>query len=180
MRKQQGYYRCKIKHRKLYLQMKKIFDRLTADKFMRMCLHFFSTQGNEAMNTCVAKYAPKGKTYCSSMSLSNRISIAIGVQNLGQLDCWERLFKRLKMPLGSYLETHLERKDVAKKRKREYESTMARKRKRSQSRQDKMKEQLQKQINDAKRGATYGSRIGMEAQPTLPFKIHPDVMNIEA
>eukprot|EP00957_Ditylum_brightwellii_P161563 12301184-Ditylum_brightwellii.AAC.1 len=43
--------------------------------------HMYNTQKNEGMNTAVACYAPKHKMYSRSMSFTNRVLIAIGLQN---------------------------------------------------------------------------------------------------
>eukprot|EP00957_Ditylum_brightwellii_P070104 5324694-Ditylum_brightwellii.AAC.1 len=43
--------------------------------------HMYDTPKNEGMSTAIAHYAPKHKTYSRSMSLTNRVSIAIGLQN---------------------------------------------------------------------------------------------------
>ena len=104
--------------------MKAIFERFKTDEALEQCLHMWCTQLNEAMNTCVAKYAPKGKTYCSSLSLSNRICIAIGVQNLGFFEFWDRIFDLLDLASGDDFTNHLKKKDKNKKRKQEYESEL--------------------------------------------------------
>eukprot|EP00957_Ditylum_brightwellii_P027530 2081379-Ditylum_brightwellii.AAC.1 len=45
--------------------------------------HPFDKQKNEGMNTAIAKFPPKTGTFSCTMSLQNRVSIAIEVQNNG-------------------------------------------------------------------------------------------------
>ena len=77
------FYRCKEKDKKLYSQMSSIYSQFIEEKKLKQCRHGWSTQSNESMNTSIAAYAPKSKTYSKTMSLTNRTCIAIGVKNLG-------------------------------------------------------------------------------------------------
>ena len=89
---QKGYYRCKVRHFELYMQLLPIWEKLTEDERLIECMHGFSSQCNEGLNTAVAKYARKGRTYCTTMSLTNRVMIAMGVHNLGYFVFWSRVF----------------------------------------------------------------------------------------
>ena len=80
----------------------------------------WSTQLNEALNHIVAKYAPKDRTYSTTMSLHNRISIVIGIHNCGHLDFWSEVFSKFKMNLNKDLVNNLSQQDNTKKRKRKY------------------------------------------------------------
>eukprot|EP00957_Ditylum_brightwellii_P132078 10070128-Ditylum_brightwellii.AAC.1 len=50
--------------------------------------HPFDTQKNECMNRAIAKFVPKTRTFSRTMSLQNRVSIAVGVQNNGNDLYW--------------------------------------------------------------------------------------------
>ena len=63
--------------------MKPIWMKLTTDEKLYECMHTENSQRNEATNTSVAKYARKGRTYCATMSLTNRVMLAMGTQSLG-------------------------------------------------------------------------------------------------
>lgn len=52
-------------------------------------LHIYSTQFNEAMHDSVENLTPKIRTYSASMTLTNRVTIAIGTSNLSYLIFWE-------------------------------------------------------------------------------------------
>ena len=50
---------------------------------LKESLHEFDTQKNETMNTSIAKYAHTPKTYEMTISLTNRVMIAVGTNNFG-------------------------------------------------------------------------------------------------
>ena len=170
----EGYYRCKTKNAKLYKQFTKIYRQFTSEERLRECMHPYDTQLNEAMNTSVHRYAPKGRTYCSTMSLTNRVMIALGVRNAGYYGYWSRVFAKMKLPMSPNLEAYLKNKDKKKKRKRNYESSLERRIKRAKIRNDKMKEEIQKQMKDSKQGATYGAGVAIETISNLPSFVVSD------
>ena len=96
MRQAKGSFRSKIHNKKLYEKMKEIYSRFKTEEALIQCLYLFNTQLNEAMNISVVKYAPKGKTYCSSLPLSNHISIELWAYRtldissfrIESLSCW--------------------------------------------------------------------------------------------
>ena len=57
-----SFYRCKIAHRELYLQMIAALAPYTTPERLLELMHPWSTQLNEALNHIVAKYAPKDRT----------------------------------------------------------------------------------------------------------------------
>ena len=171
-----GYYRCKKKNKKLYKKFKKIYRQFTSEERLRECMHSHNTQLNEAMNTSVSRYARKGRTYCSTMSLTNRVMIAMGVANAGYFAFWLRVFQLLRLSLSPSLENHLKSKDKKKGRKRNYEARLDRKIKRARIRNEKMKKEIQKQMKDSKRGATYGAGIAIKTMNRLPsFVLEDDI-----
>ena len=173
-RERKGYYRSKILHRELYLQMKPIWMKLTTDEKLYECMHTENSQRNEAMNTSVAKYARKGRTYCTTMSLTNRVMLAMGTQNLGYYGYWSKVFEVLRIEVSPSFKHHLLQKDRKKERKRKYESTPERKKKRAKRQYEKMADQIQKQIEDEKRGKTYGAGIAMETENSIPLFVKED------
>ena len=147
-------YRSKTDDPELYIEMKDAFEPWGLPERLIESLHGESTQLNEALNLLVSKYAPKTKTYGSSMSLQNRIAIAIGVQNYGQ----HKFFSLVYNELGkSSFSQHLQRKDSLTEKRREYEQRLSVKKKRSQKRNDETKQLLEKQKRDKETGSTYGS-----------------------
>jgi hypothetical protein len=54
--------------------------------------HGLDTQVNESFNQSASWFAPKNKVYCSSMSLTNRLSMALGINSLGVAEYFQRLY----------------------------------------------------------------------------------------
>ena len=53
------------------------------------------TQVNKSFNNTASWFAPKNKVYCGSCSLTNHLSIALGINSLGLTEYFQRLLKRL-------------------------------------------------------------------------------------
>ena len=108
-----------------------IYQQFTSEELLQECMHPYETQLNKAVNASVNRYARKGRTYCSTMSLTNRVMIALETLNYGYFGYWSRVLDKLKMPTSESLEAHLKNKDRKKKRKRDYEGLIHRKIKRA-------------------------------------------------
>ena len=78
-----GYYRCKVEDKELYEKLCELYKPYITKERIKQCRHEFETQVNEGMNTCVAKYAPKGRHYSKSISLEARVKVAAGIYNAG-------------------------------------------------------------------------------------------------
>ena len=74
-------------------------------------LHPFDTQVNEMLNHLVAKYAPKNKCLGTTLALTHRVYVALGVHNLGHLNFWKRVYQDLQMAMSTLLQNHLSDKD---------------------------------------------------------------------
>jgi hypothetical protein len=55
---------------------------ITLDRLIEVS-HGLDTQVNESFNQSASWFAPKNKVYCASMSLTNRLSMAVGINTLG-------------------------------------------------------------------------------------------------
>ena len=166
-----GFYRCKVKNQRLYRQINECMSKVLTDEFLCQCLHEFDTQKNEGMNTSVNKYARKGRTYCTSTSLSNRVMISLGVQNYGYEKFWLSVYDSLSVSISPALRKYLTKKDERKRGKNAYESKRENKIKRAKKTNEKIKLEIAKAKKDAARGCTYGSGIAMEANGQIPLEI---------
>jgi hypothetical protein len=114
------------------------------------------TQVNESFNNTVSWVAPKNKVYCGSCSLSNRISIAVGVNSLGIARYFTRLFKSMGIQLTPSITHYLEVKDKARLRRIAKSKLTGTKKERVQKRNDTMKvDEAQARKERAKRDGTY-------------------------
>jgi hypothetical protein len=93
------YYRCKTKDAKLYNALHDILERFTTMDKLRDVAHGMDTQINESFNNTFSWFAPKNKVYCGSESLTNRLSIAIGVNSVGLEMYFVRLFRMMKITM---------------------------------------------------------------------------------
>jgi len=91
--------------------MKEAYQPFTTEERLQESLHNYSTQKNEVMNNSVAKYAPKTRTYSTTMALTNRIMIAIGTYNFGYVTFWQRVFLDLGLTMNTDIESFLIAKD---------------------------------------------------------------------
>ena len=162
-----SYYRSKTEHKELFDILTKTYaPYVTLERLMEL-LHPFDTQLNEALNNVVARYAPKNRTYATTMSLSNRIAIVIGIHNMGHLSYWSEVFERIGLPMTANLYTNLKRLDKQKCWKRKYNRDTNVKQRRVQRRNEKMQTLLKQQIHDNKRGSIYRSGYGV-AEELIP------------
>ena len=83
------FFRNKKNDTKLYNQIQRAYRPCTTEARLKESLHFYDIQKNEAVNNSIAKYAQKTITYGMTISLTNRVMIAIGVSNLGAESYWK-------------------------------------------------------------------------------------------
>jgi hypothetical protein len=89
------YYRSVETDKPLFDLLSKLMTRFVSYDKLEDIAHGMDTNCNESFNNTVSWFAPKNKVYCGSMSLNNRIAIAIGVTSLGFLAYFKRLFQKL-------------------------------------------------------------------------------------
>ncbi len=90
---------------------------LASDK-LKMLMHNWSTQLNEAMNNSVAAFAPKIKNFSGTLSLKTQVGIAAGVLALGYLDFWTQIFDKLGLEMDSVFQSALTARDKNRSKKR--------------------------------------------------------------
>ena len=114
------FYRCKRKGKKLYLHTWKVYEPFTTPKRLQESLHLFDTQGNEAMNESVGKYAPKTNTYGMTISLTNRVMVCAGIFNLGAENYWKSVYSSLDLEMGHETTAFLRSQDQTRGYKKHY------------------------------------------------------------
>ena len=156
-----SFYRFKETDNELYHQMMNAYSKYTTPERLVKSLHPFHTQLNESLNKVVSNYCPKDRTYATTMSFHNRISIVIGCHNLGHSHFWKQVFNRLELSMTSDLLDNLSQRDQSKDRKRKYNAKREVKLKRIKVQNEKMQEMMKKQKLDEIRGATYKSGVAL-------------------
>jgi hypothetical protein len=83
LKKSKRFYRCMHRDTELYkVLLAKIGRYITFDRLKEIS-YGMDTQVNESFNNTLSWFAPKNKVYCASASLSNRLSIAVGIHSVG-------------------------------------------------------------------------------------------------
>ena len=132
------------------------------------------------MNNSIAKYAPKTKTHSMTISLTNRVMIAIGVSNLGAESYWKRIYSRLVIPMSPKTTSFLQNHD----KYRSYQSTYVKKaevkKHRMNIQNQKINDLMEKQKIDERAGKTYGASVALEVNLIHRVMIAIGVSNLGA
>ena len=157
-------YRSKVKDAKLYKFLNDTVCRFVTAEALREVGHGFDTQVNESLNNTVSWHAPKNKTYSGTMSLSNRISMAIGISTVGSLEYYRRLFTKCGIHVTEATLHYLTQHQKARAYRIETYKKKEVKKKRNTKLHDKLREYSEKvKKNVAKRdGTVYQPGIGMD------------------
>ena len=157
------YYRNKTKDAKLYEVLSGLLARFITKAALKEIAHAHDTQVNESLNNLVSWFAQKNKVYCSSGSLRNRISMAIGIHSVGHYEFFTRLFKLLGIAADPDVRYFLEQRGRDRFAKIARAKKPAFKRKRMQSDFDKLKANtlIAKRERDQRDG-TYQTGMGMD------------------
>jgi hypothetical protein len=105
------YYRNKEKDAKLYSILSAKFARFVTLDRLKEVGHVMDTQVNESFNNTASWFAPKNKVYCATSSLTNRLSMAIGINTLGIEEYFRRLFIKLGITMTNNVKYFLETKE---------------------------------------------------------------------
>jgi len=156
-----GKYRSKEIHGKLFVHLQTVMGTYMTEEKLRQLHHGYSTQGNEAMNQSVASYAPKTKTYSTTMSLHNRVKMAASIQIVGHVEFWKQVYNELQMEMPKETASfHKYRQTVKRSGKLRTEQTAV-KRQRTEQYHEKMKKALVADEKAKRKGmGTYGSGVG--------------------
>ena len=160
-RTDKGYYRCKVQHEELYNEFMLCYVKYITPDMLKMLMHNFSTQKNEALNHSVATSAPKGKDYSQSASLQTRVMLTGAAQIAGHYQLWKRLFLKFNLQLDANLIRHLKGKDETKEKKQIEQKTKEYKSRRSTNRYAKFAEAHRSQLDEVKTGAMYESGVAV-------------------
>jgi hypothetical protein len=136
---------------------------ITLDRLMEVS-HGLDTQVNESFNQSASWFAPKNKVYCASMSLTNRLSMAVGINTLGVSEYFQRLFKTLGIYMTDDVLHYLTVKDKARLKRIATSKT-------KEQKKNRLKRKFEAAVNDevqakkerAVRAGTYKPGMNMAA-----------------
>lgn len=80
---------------KKWLNIESIHKHYTTNELLKMCHHEYDSQKNESLNTNVATYAPKNKTFCTTKSLEDRICLVVIFDSIGYSKGVHRIISKM-------------------------------------------------------------------------------------
>jgi hypothetical protein len=157
------YYRSKTTDAKLYVILSDKVSRFITFDRLKEVAHGMDTQVNESFNNTASWFAPKNKVYCGSCSLTNRLSIALGINTLGLTEYFRRLFKRLGIHLTRNVMHWLQMKDQTRSKRLARIKTKDKKKDRiKRKHEDLIKDEATAKRERAKRETVYKSGFNMQ------------------
>jgi hypothetical protein len=124
------YYRNKTTDAKLYKILSDKLSRFITVERLKEVAHGMDTQMNESFNNTASWFAPKNKVYCATSSLTNRISAAIALNNVGNEEYYRRLFIKLGIAMTNNVKHFLRSRETTRARRLEKAKTKEQKKER--------------------------------------------------
>jgi hypothetical protein len=153
----------KTEQKPIYVALQKVLEKHLKDGYVQQLMHEFNSQKNEAMNSAIAKVAPKDLTFSTTKSLSFRIAVAVGLDSIG----WDGYVAQVIAAinplvatddvLAQFLELRQKRKCYWKTRQERADVRV----KRMQDVNDKVKKQKVDDDRAIREHVTYGSGIAL-------------------
>lgn len=147
--------------------LEKVHKKYTTNDMLQMCHHEFDSQKNESLNTRIATYAPKNKTFSYTKSLEDRIDLVIIIDSIGYSSGITRIITRLTgrtATLSPVQRLWLANQDKLDLRKKQYKSMTSTKKARAKRVQERIKQSVAEDKKAARRGMYYGSGIAVEGE----------------
>jgi hypothetical protein len=158
------FYRSLTKDKDLYELLSPIVDRfITFDRLTEVA-HGMDTQCNESYNNTFSWIAPKNKVYCGSQSLRNRLSIGVGINILGHLEYFTRLYRKLGIIITPNVQHYLAKKETrrTKRIKKRQQVDVKRDRRRQKYAKQKKDESKATLECEKREGKVYRTGMNME------------------
>jgi hypothetical protein len=173
------YYRCKTRDAKLYALLSETIARFVTKERLDEMAHELDTNMNEAFNQICTWFAPKNKVFAGSYSLHNRIAFAVGINSLGVLQFFKRLFRKLGITMTDNVAHYLEIKEETRVKKLAKEKTSSFKKEKNKRKYEKLKEHtLKAKMELHKRHGTY--RKGMNLDDPIEVKDEQEAVENDA
>jgi hypothetical protein len=107
--------------------------------------------------------APKNKVYCGSCSLSNRLCIAVGINSIGLVRYYTRLYKAMGITITPNVMHFLQVKEGARTRRSKKCKEAETKKKRNERKMEACrKDERQAHVDRAKKEGTYQKGMNMD------------------
>ena len=107
--------------------------------------------------------------YGMTISLTNRVMIAIGINNYGAEKYWRHVYNELDISMAPETVSFLQSQDKSRFYRKEYKERTSVKKRRVTNNNNKIKELMEKQRIDEKQGKTYGSGVALDSDSIPEF-----------
>ena len=144
------------------------------EEHLSQFIHKYDTQTNEALNTAVAKHAPKSITYGKLMSVEARVNIAASVFICGHSEFWTKIFFHLGMVINPEFSVYLRDKDKRKLHKDIRKNENVDKAKWKRREHDRLSTEVSKRLQDVQINLVYKSKVGCEVTCIIIERNEPD------
>jgi hypothetical protein len=157
------YYRCKKRDAKLYAVLQEKLDKFVSKDRLTEMAHTLDTNMNEAFNQICTWFCPKNKVFAGSYSLHNRIAFAVGINSLGVLQYFKRLFRKLGITMTDNITHYLTIKEANRVKKHDAAKTTAAKKDKNKKKYDRLKVDTAKAKTElSKRAGTYQKGMNLD------------------
>jgi hypothetical protein len=153
-------YRSKTLNPELYKEFKSHHDKYTSEEALRDMYHQFHSNKCESLNGNITKYVPKHKMYCRTLTNKGRTHTAIGVDSIGYVAYYHRLFGVLGIETTPTTTANHSDLDHRRRTEREYNKITSIKVRRAQQKSDKINEGRTLTTRDNIRGFAYAKGMG--------------------
>lgn len=157
------YYRSKTTDSKLYEKLSEVISRFITLDRLKDVGHGMDTQVNESFNNTASWFAPKNKVFCGSRSLWNRLGLAVGINSIGYVAYFTRLFHMLGVEMDESTRYYLVTKDRTRTSRLLSLQTKAVKKRRTEKKYKQLKgDEMIARKNKAKRDGVYKRGMNMD------------------
>jgi len=130
--------------------------------------HGANTNVNESLNQTISWLAPKNRTYCGSMSLRNRVGMAVSVHLVGFDTFYNDLFRHLGLHVDPHLACSLSQTQRERLHQLQQKQSKVYKEKRRASYFEKMKQYFAKIEDDRQKGTNYLPGVAFDDTNMVP------------
>jgi len=176
VRKSDDTIRAKLRNKsnpenkKMYDEVKKIYDANTTHENLLMLMHPYDSQKNEAINRAFLKQAPKSIVFSKTFSLFDRLSFVIIIDSVGYEGALKRItadiFGNKKGDLSLVQKCWAKREDKFKLYICERQKTKREKIRRTMVRKLRLKDQRAQNVVARNKGDEYKRGIGVHVKAT--------------
>jgi len=164
------FYRSKVKDKKMYEALSEIVQTFITKTRLDEVGPGMDAQPNESINNTIAWKATKGKTYCGSVSLENRVCVALSTHLIGPDKHFRGAFGRMGIHTRPGTAHHLKLQAKRLTTKGTNQKKLEVKRKQNHKNFEKLKEQLVKLMADNSKSNVHMPGVAMATDGAIQIE----------